>query len=61
MRDNEIKSITERTLDEFIRKVNNILKDGRHWRIAHTEIYVSDNQYFALLIESLTPETRQQK
>lgn len=49
MSDKEIKIISRRTPQEFESAVNEILNDG-HWRIAETEMSVTDHHYFAMMI-----------
>lgn len=49
--DEEIKIINARMPDEFTEKVNQLLKEGC-WRIAETEMSVTDHHYWAFLIKS---------
>lgn len=52
MNDEEMVFIEARTSDEFTQKVNVLLKEGR-WRIAETEMYTTNMQYYALMIRSV--------
>lgn len=49
MRDTEIKIISAKMPDEFEKLVNNVLTQG-NWRIAETEMSVTDHHYWAMLI-----------
>lgn len=50
MSDNRIKVISAKYPDEFERSVNELLSKG-NWRVAETEMSVTDHHYYALLIQ----------
>lgn len=50
MMDEQIMIVSAQMPDEFERKVNALLKD-EVWRIAETEMSVTDHHYYALLIK----------
>jgi len=49
--DEKVLIIDEKMPDDFERRLNEVLAEGG-WRVAETEVYVTNHHYFALLIKS---------
>lgn len=51
MKDERIEIVTAKFPDDFTKAVNALLNTG-NWRVAETEMSVTDHHYFALLIKA---------
>lgn len=50
MADSRVEIVTERSPDAFAKRINEFLAEGG-WRVANTEMSVTDCHYWAFLIQ----------